>query len=71
MSNRSASQKKLIEKKNIFFRGQSSFSNRVYDSVLFSGFRGMEIDNMAMMIRTFNKWIDLIYFPIKLNKEHL
>lgn len=28
---------------------------RIFDTILFSSFKGMEIDNMAMMIRTFNK----------------
>jgi hypothetical protein len=30
-------------------------SNRIFDSVLFGGFHGMEVDNMAMMIKTFNR----------------
>ena len=41
--------------------GNSSANNRknqnirIFDSVLFSGFQGMEVDNMAMMIKTFNR----------------
>lgn len=39
-------EKKLVVNRN---------SNRIFDSLIFSGLQGMEIDNMAMMIRTFNK----------------
>ena len=28
---------------------------RIFDSTLFSGLQGLELDNMAMMIRTFNR----------------
>ncbi len=54
INNRMLSQHKGIEKRLLTIKGNNSTS-RVFDSVLFSGFQGMEIDNMAMMIRTFNK----------------
>lgn len=54
INNRMFSQNKGIEKRLLTIKGNNS-TNRVFDSVLFSGFQGMEIDNMAMMIRTFNK----------------
>lgn len=49
---RTLSQKRLFDKK-VSYSKSSAPSNRIFDSVIFSG---MEIDNMAMMIRTFNKW---------------
>lgn len=37
------------------FQNSNNQPMRIFDSNLFSGIQGLEVDNMAMMIRTFNR----------------